>query len=91
MQSNVRELLKQIDSGFSERYGKPFQEGDKTERENFLNELAGSGEHSAFVLVKRETIRGFQTSKVVMTEYLNYQVAPGHYTGCVEISSNEPN
>jgi hypothetical protein len=40
-----------------------------------------------FGLIKSETIRGFRTSKVVMTEYLDYQVMPGHFYGCVEISS----
>lgn len=39
-----------------------------------------------FELIKSETIRGFRTSKEVMTTYLKYQVMPGHYHGCVDIN-----
>jgi hypothetical protein len=40
-----------------------------------------------FDLMKSETIRGFSTSKEVMTKYLKYKVAPGHYHGCVDVKS----
>lgn len=36
-----------------------------------------------FDLIKRETIRGFNTSQQVMTGYLHYTIAPGHYYGNV--------
>ncbi len=37
-----------------------------------------------FNLFKSETIRGFTTCELVMTKYLKYEVAPGHYHGCVD-------
>lgn len=38
-----------------------------------------------FDLMKRETIRGFNTSQQVMTDYLHYKIAPGHYYGNVPV------
>ncbi|HXD76552.1 MAG TPA: gluconate 2-dehydrogenase subunit 3 family protein [Puia sp.] len=40
-----------------------------------------------FDLMKRETIRGFNTSQQVMTDYLHYKIAPGHYYGNVPVKS----
>jgi hypothetical protein len=37
--------------------------------------------------MKSETIRGFNTSQEVMQDYLHYQVAPGHYYGCIDIKA----
>ena len=44
-------------------------------------------EKDFFDLVKSETIRGFNTSQKVMTEYLGYKVAPGHYYGTVDVNA----
>ncbi len=41
----------------------------------------------SFNRFKGETIRGFRTSKVVMTEYLDYQVIPAHFNGCVDVNA----
>ena len=42
-------------------------------------------EKDFFLLVKTETIRGFNTSQKVMEDYLGYKIAPGHYKGCITV------
>ena len=37
--------------------------------------------------MKSETIRGFNTSREVMLQYLNYKIVPGHYYGCVDVNA----
>jgi hypothetical protein len=63
-----------------------FASADRMEREAVLLKFAGSpdkGDREFFELLKRETIKCFNTSQQVMVNYLNYKIAPGHYYGCV--------
>jgi gluconate 2-dehydrogenase gamma chain len=49
--------------------------------------LTGEHEHKPFILVARElTLLGFYTSKVGITENMEYQPVPTAYHGCVPIS-----
>ncbi|MGB3618736.1 MAG: hypothetical protein WBA12_11505, partial [Catalinimonas sp.] len=34
-------------------------------------------------LAKRHAVRGFMTSRYVLTDVYPYQLVPGHYRGCV--------
>lgn len=52
-----------------------FQESDDENKRNFFN------------LMKSETIRGFRTSQVVMEQYLDYNMIPGFYDGCVDVNN----
>ena len=52
-----------------------FQESDDEDKRNFFN------------LMKSETIRGFRTSQVVMEQYLDYNMIPGFYDGCVDVNN----
>jgi len=64
---------------------------DRQEREKSLMALAESeveSEVAFFNVMKSETITGFTTVKEVMVNYRNYQVAPGFYNGCVDVTSN---
>lgn len=36
-------------------------------------------------LIKNLTIQGYTTSEYVMVNYLKYEMAPGHYYGCVNV------
>ena len=36
-------------------------------------------------LVKNLTIQGYTTSEYVMVNHLKYEMAPGHYYGCVNV------
>ena len=62
---------------------------DRQDREKRLMDLASSeleSEKEFFNVMKSETIRGFTTVKEVMVNYRNYQVAPGFYNGCVDVT-----
>ena len=41
-----------------------------------------------FALVKELTIRGYMTSEYVMTHHTDYTMAPGHFYGCVPVTTS---
>ncbi|HET9747600.1 MAG TPA: gluconate 2-dehydrogenase subunit 3 family protein [Chitinophagaceae bacterium] len=87
---NVRTQLKSLDQSAKTAHKKSFTGCTQKQRETLLLKLAASvnkSEKDFFDLVKSETIRGFNTSQKVMTEYLGYKVVPGHYYGCVDLNS----
>ncbi len=94
VQSGIKGLLATIDKSALTINNKGFTQCDQLQREQLVEAIAVSGNEAirdSYNLFKRECIRGFRTSKIVMTEYLNYKVAPGHYIGCVDVTeSNEP-
>lgn len=66
-----------------------FDEASKEDRESILLELDKSENEEDvqfFTLIKSQTIFGFTTVKEVMAGYRGYQVAPGYYHGCVDVS-----
>lgn len=68
---------------------KGFLKAEKQDREEMLIALSMSeleGEKEFFKAMKSETITGFTTVKEVMVNYRNYQVAPGFYNGCAEVT-----
>jgi hypothetical protein len=90
VQDNIKAQLTSLDASAESTYGKSFITCDQKQREALLMKLSGSdskAEKDFFDLVKSETIRGFNTSREVMTKYLNYKVAPGHYHGCVDVNA----
>ena len=92
VQDNVKAQLKNLDESAKATHKKSFAGCPQKEREALLLKFSASGNKSEkdfFDLVKSETIRGFNTSQKVMTEYLGYKVVPGHYYGCVDV--NPPN
>lgn len=69
---------------------KGFLKASKEERETMLLTLSTSEkeeEKEFFDLMKSQTITGFTTVKEVMVDYREYKVAPGFYSGCVEVKS----
>lgn len=69
-------------------YGRSFDSCLPVERVSLLLAFEASedeAEKSFFNLVKRETIRGFRTSRQVMTRYHKYRMAPGFYDGCKNV------
>lgn len=66
-----------------------FPDAEQIKREEIFltfNNETNADEKSFYDLMKSETVRGFRTSKVIMREYYDYKVAPGHYYGCVDIT-----
>jgi Gluconate 2-dehydrogenase subunit 3 len=88
VQDNIKIQLKALDKSARDSHGRPFTACNQLERQKLLlnfYESANKAEKDFFTLVKSETIRGFNTSEEVMLKYLNYQIAPGHYYGCVNV------
>ena len=90
IQENVKVQLAGLENAAQSSYQKAFVNCSLTQRQELLTKLSLSenkNEKSFFDLLKSETIRGFNTSKEVMTTYLHYKVMPGHYRGCVDVKS----
>lgn len=90
VQTNVKTQLAALDDSAQTIYGKRFANCNQIQREALLLARANSeieAEKEFFKLMKSDTIRGFRTSQEVMTKYLDYQVAPGHYYGCVDVNA----
>jgi hypothetical protein len=51
-----------------------------------LKESENEDEQKFYSLMRSNTIMGFTTVKEVMADYRKYQVAPGFYHGCVDVS-----
>src|SRR5687768_2892313 len=75
VQENVNTQLAALDASARGTYGNPFSSCDQAQRQTLLTKLAASedkNEKDFFTLIKSETIRGFNTSREVMLQYLNY-------------------
>lgn len=87
VQDNVKAQLKALEESAKSVHKKSFADCTQAQREQVLLKLSiseNSGEKDFFNLMKSETIRGFNTSQKIMTEYLGYKIAPGYYYGCVD-------
>lgn len=90
VQDNIRLQLGKLDLWAQETIQKPFINGNQPEKEALLNLMEASDDtdqNSFFELVKGETIRGFMTSRKVLMDYFEYVVAPGHFYGCIDLST----
>ncbi len=88
VQENVVHQLANLDQKAKALHGRYFSQCDQEPREALLEALSISEDDSEkdfFDLIKRETLRGFRTSRKVMMRYYDYRVAPGYYFGCVDI------
>lgn len=91
-QENVKAQLRSLNTIAEQKYKRPFTKCTQKEKEELLLKLSTSeskAEKDFFTLIKSETIRGFNTSQKVMQEFLGYQVAPGHYYGCVDVKPTD--
>ena len=91
-QHNIKTQLKALNESAKTTHKNSFTDCTQTQRETLLLKFSTSQkkeEKDFFDTMKSETIRGFNTSQKVMTEYLGYKVAPGHYYGCVDVKSSD--
>lgn len=85
-QKLFRKGLSGVDEMAQTLIGKPFLEGNATQRLDVLRQMGQSNDatQKGFVsLVKNLTIRGYMTSEYVMTNVTHYEMAPARYKGCV--------
>lgn len=64
----------------------------KQEREAILGEYSETEDQNQkkfYELIRANTIFGFTTAREVMVDHLGYQVAPGFYSGCVEVPAEK--
>lgn len=64
----------------------------KQEREAVLGEYSETEDQNQkkfYELIRANTIFGFTTAREVMVDHLGYQVAPGFYSGCVEVPAEK--
>ena len=90
VQDNVKKQLNVLGSSAKTTHNKSFTDCSQPERQELFLKFsvsADKAEKDFFSLMKSETIRGFNTSQKVMKEYLKYNVAPGHYHGCVDVKA----
>jgi hypothetical protein len=90
VRDNVKVQLAALEGAASQSHAKGFGLCDQLQRQELLLKLSNSTnkpEKDFFDLIKGETIRGFNTSKEVMLGYLKYKVVPGHYYGCVDVTT----
>lgn len=69
-------------------FGKPFREGDVTQRTALLTQMsqsADSAQKDFYSMVKNLTIRGYMNSEYVMTNLMHFEFIPGRYHGCVPV------
>ena len=91
-QDNIKTQLKALDETARSAHKNSFADCTQAQREALLLKFSTSQrkeEKDFFDTMKSETIRGFNTSQKVMTEYLGYKVAPGHYYGSVDINAKD--
>ena len=89
IQENVRFQLNSLNESAMSAYNKSYSSCTPFERESLLLSRGNSDEMAQkefFDLMKNETVRGFRTSREVMTKYYDYKVAPGFYHGCVDLN-----
>lgn len=89
-QASVKKGLQQLEASTKQAYGKPFSQCDQQQRQAQLSkwsQSADKNEKDFFNLMKKETITGYNTSQQVLQGQLGYQVAPGHYYGCVNVKA----
>ncbi|MEO5563390.1 MAG: gluconate 2-dehydrogenase subunit 3 family protein [Chitinophagaceae bacterium] len=90
VQDNVMKQLNALEASAQKINGKYFGSCTQVQRQELLLKLSASAvkdEKGFFDLLKSETIRGFNTSKEVMQQYLGYRVAPGHFNGSVDVKA----
>lgn len=87
-QDKIKRQLAELEKSSENAYGESFADCSQEQRVELLMARANSEveeEKEFFDLMKSQTIRGFTTTQVFMTNYRDYKVAPGYYHGCASV------
>lgn len=87
-QDKLRLQLMALEKSADQAFGESFADCTQQQREELLMTRANSEveeEKEFFDFFKSNTIRGFTTTQLVMTNYRDYKVAPGHFHGCASV------
>lgn len=91
VQDNIKLQIEHLIRLSREELGEEIHECDQQTLELLLLSFQNSDDENRrifFNLMKSETIRGFSTSQVVMEQYLDYNMIPGFYDGCVDVNNS---
>ena len=87
-QESFEKNLRNIDPLSIKAFGKPFAEGDTTQRINFLLSLSKSEDKDTqdfYKTLRSLTLQGYTSSEYYMTKFTDYEMAPARYFGCVPV------
>ena len=87
-QETLSNGLTTVDDLAQKSFGKPFGEGDATQRTALLTQVSQStdpAQKNFYSMVKNLTIRGYMNSEYVMTNLIHFEFIPGRYHGCVPV------
>ncbi len=90
VQDNVENGLQTVASIARKTYGKAFSALPAPEQQAILTGLEKGEDASLgdfYQLIKNLTILGYTSSEYVQTNYLEYEMAPNHYHGCIPVKS----
>jgi hypothetical protein len=84
----VEKGLAVVENLSTQRYQQSFANLTTPQKEQLLLSLekeTDSNLKDFYSLIKNLTIQGYTSSEYVQTTFLKYEMAPGHYYGCVSI------
>ena len=87
-QEDFKKGLENVEAISKSTYNQAFANLSLPQKEEFLKKMEVSTDAKQkefYGLVKNLTIQGYTTSEYVMVNYLKYEMAPGHYYGCVNV------
>lgn len=90
VQENLMKGISTVEEMAQQSYGQSFSTCNSTQRMDLLTkvETAIEPEQKEFyALVKELTIQGYMTSEYVMIHHMDYNMMPGHYHGCVPVTT----
>jgi hypothetical protein len=88
--ANIKKQLAALEETSRKMHHKQFSDCDPSQRQALLLTMVNDPVKNVkdfYSTIRTETIRGFSTSQQVLQGYHGYQVAPGHYYGCVDLKA----
>ncbi|HOY07298.1 MAG TPA: gluconate 2-dehydrogenase subunit 3 family protein [Saprospiraceae bacterium] len=86
---NVKTALRFADSVAQRKYKQAFVALPQQQQQEILVQFEKGDDNAvrdAYKLLKQLTVQGFTNSEYVQTKFLEYEMAPGFYHGCVPVN-----
>lgn len=86
---NVKTGLRFADSVARRKYGQAFVALPRQQQQDLLVQFEKGDDNAirdCYKLLKQLTIQGYTNSEFVQTRFLEYEMAPGFYHGCVPVN-----
>jgi hypothetical protein len=89
-QAKVKAGLKMLNDSAKGTYKRDFIDCTSDQKESMLIGFSAPSDADKkwfYDTMRRETIRGYTSSEYVMVNHYKYEMAPGYYNGCVDVSA----